>query len=274
MLTFRHALESAGVSPSDVCVLRHQDARADPGRNPYQLFLRDRAAFDEYQAVQSFDNRSRLRARYWASFVGTPGKGTLFCGLYASRYLGAGDVDLARPHQRDRINQAGSYDRYELSLQDELQQYIGVLFIDWGDGWRSWIQRNTDKPIVELCRQFQELRYPGHLAFLSTLSELPSIPTGWIEVLRSTKGIYLLTCPKTKEQYVGKASGEEGFWGRWQDYMANSHGGNVLLKSRDPSDYQVSILETVGSTNEVDLDSLEARWKRKLQSREMGLNAN
>jgi hypothetical protein len=47
-----------------------------------------------------------------------------------------------------------------------------------------------------------------------------------------------------------------------------------MLKGRDPSDYQVSILETVGSANESDLDALEDRWKRKLQSREMGLNAN
>jgi len=274
MLMFRHAMEADGINPSDACILRHQDNRADPGRNPYQLFLRDRPAFDEYQAVQSFENRSRLKARYWASFVGTPGKGTLFCGLYASRYLGIGDKDLARPHQRNRIDKAGHYDRYELTLQDELRQYIGLMFIDWGEGWRSWIQRNSDKPIVELQRQFHEEQYPGHLAFVSPLSELASIPTTWIEALRSTKGIYLLTCPKTKEQYVGKASGEGGFWGRWQDYIATSHGGNILLKSRDPSDYQVTILETVGSMNEDQLDNLESRWKRKLQSREMGLNAN
>ena len=70
MLTFRHALEAVGISPAAVCVLRHQDARADPGRNPYQLFLKDRPAFDEYQAVQTFENRSRLRADYWAAFVG------------------------------------------------------------------------------------------------------------------------------------------------------------------------------------------------------------
>jgi hypothetical protein len=109
---------------------------------------------------------------------------------------------------------------------------------------------------------------------MSALSELSAIPNAWIEALRSAKGVYLLTCPKTKEQYVGKASGSDGFWGRWQDYISNSHGGNILLKSRDPSDYQISILETVGSANETDLDQLEARWKQKLQSREMGLNAN
>ena len=38
-----------------------------------------------------------------------------------------------------------------------------------------------------------------------------------------------------------------GFWGRWQDYIQTGHGGNLGLKSRDPSDYQISILEVAGT---------------------------
>lgn len=63
--------------------------------------------------------------------------------------------------------------------------------------------------------------------------------------------------------------------GRWREYFVTGHGGNVGLKSRDPSNYQVSILETVGSAATInDLATLETRWKHKLQSREMGLNRN
>jgi hypothetical protein len=101
MLTFRHALEAANIDPSATCVLRHVDAKADPGRNPYQLFLNDRSAFEAYQSLQSPDNRPRLKAAYWASFVGTPGRGTMFCGLYACRYLGVGDKDIPMPHRKD-----------------------------------------------------------------------------------------------------------------------------------------------------------------------------
>ncbi|MFX8523724.1 hypothetical protein ABTM10_19505, partial [Acinetobacter baumannii] len=80
---------------------------------------------------------------------------------------------------------------------------------------------------------------------------------------------------RTREQYVGMASGAGGFLARWREYSATRHGGNVGLKSRDPSDYQVSILETVGiSATDADLLALEGRWKAKLQSREMGLNRN
>jgi hypothetical protein len=94
-------------------------------------------------------------------------------------------------------------------------------------------------------------------------------------VLKLACGIYLLTCPKTKEQYVGKATGENGFYQRWLEYFHTGHGGNVALRSRDPSDYQVSILEVAGtSATEYEIATMETRWKLKLQSREMGLNRN
>ena len=85
----------------------------------------------------------------------------------------------------------------------------------------------------------------------------------------------MLTCPKTKEQYVGSVTGREGFWQRWQEYCRTGHGGNFALKSRAPSDYQVAILEVAGSSaTDEEILGMEALWKTKLQSREMGLNRN
>ena len=47
------------------------------------------------------------------------------------------------------------------------------------------------------------------------------------------------------------------------------------LKSRKPSDYQIAILEVAGSdASTEDILRMEALWKTKLQSREMGLNRN
>ena len=92
--------------------------------------------------------------------------------------------------------------------------------------------------------------------------------------LSASRGVYLLTCPKTREQYVGSATGGDGFHGRWLSYARDGHGGNVGLKSRDPSDYQVSILEVRRRVLRDDAgraghgDALEG----KLQSREMGLD--
>jgi hypothetical protein len=95
----------------------------------------------------------------------------------------------------------------------------------------------------------------------------------WKEVLRVNKGVYLLACPRTREHYMRSAYGEEGFIGRWSDYVATNHGGNVGLKTRDPSDYFVSILEVAGSSASADeIISLEETWKKKLHSRLIGLN--
>jgi hypothetical protein len=172
---------------------------------------------------------------------------------------------------------AGKYDQYRLERQSAFEHLDGKLFIDWGDGARAWVQyaNKQNKAVAELRASYKEDEFPGFTRFLKSLSEIQELPPTWIEPLRRTRGIYLLSCPKTKEQYVGSATGEDGFWGRWQSYVQNGHGGNLGLKSREPSDYHVSILETAGSQlSTEDILSLEQLWKRKLQSKEMGLNRN
>jgi hypothetical protein len=62
---------------------------------------------------------------------------------------------------------------------------------------------------------------------------------------------------------------------RWQEYARSGHGGNVRLRARDPSDYRVCILQAAESdASDDEIIGMETRWKLKLQSREMGLNAN
>lgn len=90
-------------------------------------------------------------------------------------------------------------------------------------------------------------------------------------MLRASHGIYLR---RTKELCVGSATGGEGFWIRWREYYETGHGGNVRLKSREPSDYQIAVVEVAGSEQTtVDVLHAEQRWMSKLQSSEMGLNS-
>ena len=276
-LLFNSLLRQFDISPSDVILRRHQDKRAAPGRTPYELWRDNRPAFENYQSCQSFENKSRLsRASHWASFVGTPNGATMFVGLYIAKYKGVLQQDTSQPH-RNEIDLAGSCDVYDLQVDDRFADLHGKVFIYWGDGARAWIQRaeNQNKPIIELRPEFKEPDFPGFLNFVELLSKVAGLPKSWIAVLKEARGVYLLTCPKTKEQYVGSASGSEGFWHRWMDYVITGHGGNIALKSREHSDYQVSILEVAGSSsNTDDILKMESRWKVKLQSREMGLNKN
>jgi GIY-YIG catalytic domain len=276
-LFFNSLLAQLGVSPANIILLRHQDNRAAPGRTPYELWRDNRPAFESYQSFQRVENRSKFsRAPNWASFVGTADGGTMFVGLYAAKFKGVLAKDTPQPH-RDGVDLAGSCDVYDLQLDEGSVDLGGKLFIDWGSGTRAWVQRaeNQNKQIVELRPEFKEPDFPGFLNFIKPLSEVAKLPKTWVAILRETRGVYLLTCPNTKEQYIGSASGDEGLWRRWMDYVTNNHGGNVALKSRESSDYRVSILEVAGSASNADeILRMESKWKAKLQSREMGLNRN
>lgn len=273
-LTFNQALEAYGIDPREVRLLRHQ-TRGDGGRTPYTLWRDAREMFESYQATQHPKNRNRLAGSIWASFVVPPDGRTLFAGLYA--------VDGSKPLPDDwpyPINPKPTDNQDELYALTHIElfsEFDGRLYVDWGPGTRTWVQRadQQDKPIEEYTRRFAEPPFPGFSAFREPLSRIASLPSSWTEALRSVRGVYVLTCPRTLELYIGSASGSTGFVGRWSDYVKDGHGGNVMLKARDASDYQVSILEVASSlASDADIIALETRWKLKLQTREMGLTAN
>jgi hypothetical protein len=277
-ILFNSLLAQSGLAPQDVRLLRHQDHRADKGKTPYELWRDDPQKFDQYQSIQKPERRDQLKAKYWASFVGLPDNQTLFVGVFRVTYTGLSKRDTPKVYTSG-VDLAGTHDTYELVLDDSLREFAGKLLISWGAGMRSWVQRadNQDKAITELRPELKDPEFPGFLMFISNLSKIQSetLPKGWKDILGISRGVYLLTCPKTKEQYVGSAYGEGGFWNRWQQHARTGYGDAVKLKSREPSDYQVSILEVVGtSTTDEEIVRLETRWKEKLRTREMGLNGN
>lgn len=281
MLRFDHLLTEAGLDLHSVRLLRHQDTRRGRNGTPYTLWRDAPSEFERYQCTQRKDFRGHFSGTHWASFVGTPDGGTLFVGLYEVA-LG-GDVPddwidplLGLPPGGDHVSTT-AYDFYSCVQSPLLSDLVGRVWIDWGKGERSWRQRADarNKPIIEISRRFREPGYPGHSRFFASLSELDKLPATWLAILGEERGVYLLTCPRTKEQYVGKADGSAGFLGRWREYAVTGHGGNIALKSRDPSDYRVSILEVAGSSaSHAEIQQMEILWKEKLQSREMGLNRN
>ena len=275
---FTDSLIKAGFNPRSVRLLRHQTKVPDR-RTPYVFWRDQRYAFEEYQSVQTVGNRARLAAATWASFVSPPVDGTLSAGIYSAERIGSADATWIDPLCRVPVASPAidSLDLYRTARTSDLEDYIGRLWIEWGVGARSWIRR-SDRPntlIVELTSAFGEDAFPGYTHFVTNLSEIQGLPATWVSALQAARGVYLLTATKTREQYVGSATGESGFHGRWLNYASDGHGGNLGLKSSEPSDYQVSILKVSGSAaTSDDIVAIEQLWKRKLQSREMGLNRN
>jgi len=272
-LTFNRLLDVEGITPDQVQLVRHQDTRAGAVTSPYALWVDRAPGFELYQSIQAREVFRTDDGSLIASFLVTPASETLFVGLYGVHGLGvapAGTRDPVGGHDVSGLH------LYDLRPDPRLAFYSGKVVIEWGAGFRSWVQRahKQDKEVVEVRRQFREERFPGFMEFETTLSEVARLPQGWRAILSSSRGVYFLTCPRTREQYVGSATGEGGFQARWERHAVNG-GDAVKFKSREPADYRVTVLEVAGSTASThDVQVAEQRWIRKLQSVDMGLNGN
>jgi hypothetical protein len=206
-----------------------------------------------------------------ASFIATPTADTMFIGIYRVKAVGIAPQGTLDPSSL--IDQAGLH-LYEIEPEPMLSDYAGKLIVDWGKGFRAWVQRAElkDKKVLEIRTETRELPFPGFTNFTWNIDEIAAIPLAWQEVLRAVKGVYLLVCNETGKQYVGSAKGDENLWGRFVEYATSGHGGNVELKRRGRGSYQVSVLEVVNS--DLGIELVEETWKQKLMTRRFGLNKN
>jgi len=272
VISFNAILRDSKIDPNHVKLVRHKAAYRKDRPSPYDLWLADDGRLELYQRIQRRPVFSD--AKFIASFVVTPFDETIFIGLFK-----IGVVKRAGKRVIDPVsgkNVKGHY-FYELYSVPALGDYRGRLVIDWGGGFRSWVQRaaKRDKRVFEIRQEVMPPPFPGFLRFRKRISELNSVPNSWREVFLSASGVYLLVHPKTGKQYVGSAYGSGGFWRRWEQYAASNHGGNKRMKEIPAADYQVSVLEIASSSSDEEaIIELENQWKEKLQSRKFGLNGN
>src|SRR3546814_1141950 len=117
------------------------------------------------------------------------------------------DPTIIDPLRGVPVTQGGAreLDLYRQAVVGVSMEDAGRVYIDWGPGTRAWVQRAQEKPkpILEVTRIFQEEAFPGYTAFIANLSAIEALPSNWLAAPRAARGIYLLTCPRTKEQYVG-----------------------------------------------------------------------
>jgi hypothetical protein len=270
MIGLNLLLQSAGIELKRARLVRHQDNRADVGRSPYELWMARDGRFETYQRIQ---RKERFKDAEWIiSLAVTPLDETMFVGVYRVRGVGtvpAGTLDPVGGH-----DVTGLF-FYDLELDDALKEYAGRLIINWGDGFRSWVQRpdRQDKPVVEIRRAALDPPFPGFTAFYWPIRELPSVPASWRVALSAVSGVYVMASQASGKQYVGSAYGSGGFWSRWEDYYRTGHGGNEKMKLADESAYQVSILEIASSSLSMEeIINMEERWKDKILTRKFGLN--
>lgn len=251
-----------------------------------------RDLFDCYQSTHGAKTESALkRAQYLASFIRHPNKSGLFVGLYeipSTRTITVPDC-LARPRHQElkSLGMSGifategrsSLEEFDLSLTDWHTDWIGRLIIEWSGlerSWYRWAYRN-EFPIRSIAREslLQTTMPPWHSLVL-TWRELALVPQSWAAALSQWRGIYLIIDERDGKQYVGSAYGSENILQRWRNYVRTGHGGNKLLRLRNPEDFRFSILQRVSpDLPDADVIQLEQSWKLRLQTRApAGLNEN
>jgi hypothetical protein len=151
MMTFNTILRREGINPTSVRLLRHSDIRGS-GPRPYNLWLAKDDRFELCTSLQDKANRFSV-GDLLAVFVATPAKKTLFIALY---WVDA--VDLAPPGTICPVRQtdcgAGGHVLFKIRPDTRLSRYEGLLVIEWGPGYRSWVQwaERKDKPVLEIRR--------------------------------------------------------------------------------------------------------------------------
>ena len=272
MIGFNALLRNENIDPTKVRLVRHQDTRLRGKPTPYQLWLAADGRLDLYQRIQR--RKVFSDAQMIAAFVATPLNETLFIGMYQISSVGVAAAGLIDPISDMDV---GGFNFYDLAASPKLSDYRGRLVLEWGSGYRSWVQlaHKQEKAVIEIHRSVGDPPFPGFLDFRVRLNELAGVPASWRITLAAVAGIYLLVNPETGKQYVGSAQGVGGLWGRWEQYVASGHGGNRRMQDIPAADYQVSVLEVASSSADSDLlAKMESRWKQKLLSRKFGLNGN
>jgi hypothetical protein len=260
-------------------LVRHQDRRWDS----HDLFRR--GWLDTYQCFQSrpvFDN-----VDFVISFLGVGGTQARLIGIY--KVLGRSPGSSGRlPDGCPYAEWRNSSYFYELARQPEFETLENRVVIEWGRAAQAWHQYTTNKRVDRVLPKGQLLRpFTDYLDFTLTHKELRYLVdhqeanSEWRFRLSAVAGVYLILATTTGRQYIGSATGSEGFWGRLAAYVANGHGGNVLLRdlvlndSAYPDSFTYSLLQILPkSTTAAETLEWEQLYKMKLGSIATGLNAN
>lgn len=231
------------------------------------------------------------KAGYVASFIGhEPGK-ALYIGLYkigASKPLTFAEYWRVPAYQQMRALGMRGFtgeDRssvlwFDLRLIDFYSEWKGKLIVDWPPPERSWWRR-ADRNVIPVRAILEDSELDAPMKRWDELdltwNQLNVLPKRWQTKLSEWRGIYYIFDTSDGKGYVGSAYGSENLLGRWRNYANSGHGGNRLLRERNPEYFHFTILELVAPTMEADeVIHRENTWKGRLHTRKEdgGLNDN
>ena len=284
------------IDPRQVLVLRHSPPEPELRKVLPWLAAERHDLFNAYQQTQ----RNRLEgvmekmtgSGYVASFIERGPGAAIFVGLYT--------IDAARPLDQESFWNVPEYIEmkaygfkswnigeqakpyvlwFELTRTDFYSDWKGRLVVEWPPPERSWWRRahKNVMPVIALHEEsLFDAAMPGWDELNVTWEELTILPRQWKSALSEWRGIYYIFDTSDGKGYVGTAYGAQNLLGRWLDYAASGHGGNRLLRQRNPRNFRFTILQRVSPDMDVhDVVRLESSWKQRLHTHKpQGLNDN
>ena len=279
LLFLTDIINRIGIDPKEVKLIRHAYS--------HKLFKQyyEMGMIEEYTRHQKRDFSNGYK--YWMVFISDGGSLARFEGLYkvldelpdTKENMPAGCPDT------DSFD--GEASIFNIEKMNVLSDYEGKLIIEWGKSARSWAQKGTtEKPIVAI--QAKQLKvFEGFEKLILSYDELKEIVENkhiyesWHAALSSVYAVYLITDTISGKQYVGSAYNKGGLLGRWLCYVETGHGNNVKmieLLGEFPNrykDFEFSVLQILPKNlSDEEVINIENLWKKKLHTREFGLNEN
>ncbi|MDX9690484.1 MAG: GIY-YIG nuclease family protein [Alphaproteobacteria bacterium] len=285
-------LQKKGIDPESVLVLRHRPTEQRLCKRLPWLAAEKPALYNAYQQTQTEKlEKAMLKASYVASFIGNEAKKALFVGLYSigqshpmtynEYWRFPAHIELQSFGMRGftKDDNRPSILFFDLALTDFYQSWKGKMVIDWPPPERSWWRRasRNNMPVLSIFEDsVLDKGIPEWEKIILSWDDLKILPARWVSALSQWRAIYYIFDVADGKGYVGSAYGKDNLWRRWARYAETGHGGNRLLRSRDPQNFHFSILQRVSpDMNAEDIIQIENTWKERLHTRHPhGLNDN
>jgi hypothetical protein len=293
-MNLKDLLVGKDIDPQHVLVLRHRPLEPELSRVLPWLAIARPNVFNAYQQTQTKQvEREMARAQHVAAFIGHEPTKALFVGLYSvkafrpitfKQYLripAAKELESFRQGRLTNEVPRSSILWFDLELTDFYDHWKGRLIVRWpplDKNWHRWAHKpKNEMPVLAIldeCALGEAM--PEWDAIDLSWEQLDSFTMRWWSKLEEWRVIYYVYDTSDRRGYVGSAYRNGNLRNRWKNYAARGHGGNRLLRQRDPRFFRFTILQRVAPDMDArDIINLESSWKRRLHSRApYGLNDN
>lgn len=245
--------------------------------HPMDVYLE--GGFDEWQSWQT---RKNFECQYVIGLVELPG---------TKKWLLAGVYDSLKAREIKGVKENREY-VYDYRRVPEFAEFEGRLILDYTKPRANYLYLETCLKSMVVSSILEKPmtvgKFPGFKEVDVSHRELKIIVNqsleSWQTALSSVAGVYLISDRTDGEHqlYVGSATGTGGLWDRWVSYSKNGHGENTrirdLHKKRGENfaeNFSFSILEIADKhTGKEEMMLKENHWKRRLLTRDSGLNGN